>query len=255
MYQRKRAVAACLPCRARKTKCDNIRPTCGFCASHEAHCSYADTANDHSSYVKTGLRLPRIPFTNCPPRPRFDPASLAILERINHAVSLLEAQSAAAPKHHVSDRLSQVRYQPASMVPSLSHAEGGSQRLDTSDELLFEIPGFPASSNNCEAILEWPVFGGSVPRVWSFVFGPKDDESIIPPVSQEPPVALGRGIEEENLVPLSELFLSYVHIKNPILEVSEFTRYVKDAAETGLRWNGPSCLVASLFLIIFIFRN
>ena len=51
MYQRKRAVAACQPCRVRKTKCDNIRPSCGFCTRHEAQCTYADPANDHSSYV------------------------------------------------------------------------------------------------------------------------------------------------------------------------------------------------------------
>ncbi|KAL3478319.1 hypothetical protein BJX99DRAFT_107854 [Aspergillus californicus] len=220
MYQRKRAITACLPCRARKTKCDNIRPVCGFCASHEAQCMYADTANDHSS---------------------FDPASLAILDRINHAISLLEAQPAVAPKHHVADRPSQIRHQPAGVGPSLSHTEGELHGLDTSDELLFEIPGFPASSSNCESILAWPVFRGSVPRVRSFVLGPKDDDSIVSLVS--PPVALGRGIEEENLVPLSKLFLSYVHTKNPILDVSEFTRYVRDAAETGLRWDSPSCLV------------
>ena len=47
-YPRKRAVTACLRCRGRKTKCDNQRPTCGFCASVNASCHY-DDLSDHSS--------------------------------------------------------------------------------------------------------------------------------------------------------------------------------------------------------------
>jgi hypothetical protein len=41
-YQRKRAVAACEQCRARKTKCDNVRPTCGFCQRSHGRCIYRD---------------------------------------------------------------------------------------------------------------------------------------------------------------------------------------------------------------------
>ncbi|PYH96482.1 hypothetical protein BO71DRAFT_448645 [Aspergillus ellipticus CBS 707.79] len=219
MYQRKRAIAACLPCRARKTKCDNIRPTCGFCANHDAQCTYADTANDHSS---------------------FDPASLAILERINHAVALLEAQSATAPEH-APTRQSQRWHQPAVMMPSLSHAHEDSHSVEISDDLLVETPGFPARSHNCEAILKWPIFRDRAPDVWSLVL--ENDESVLPAATQAHPIALGRGIQEEQIVPLSETFLSHVHLKNPILEVSGFTQYVRDAAENGLRWDGPSCLV------------
>lgn len=54
LYHRKRAVAACQPCRVRKTKCDNIKPSCGFCTRSAAQCTYADTASDHSSYVSDG---------------------------------------------------------------------------------------------------------------------------------------------------------------------------------------------------------
>lgn len=38
--RRKRAVAACQLCRLRKTKCDAVRPTCGFCRYHQAKCIY-----------------------------------------------------------------------------------------------------------------------------------------------------------------------------------------------------------------------
>ena len=52
-YPRKRSVRACHLCRARKTKCDNVQPTCGFCASIGANCSYDGKQTDHSSYAGT----------------------------------------------------------------------------------------------------------------------------------------------------------------------------------------------------------
>lgn len=48
-YPRKRSSKACHVCRARKTKCDNVRPTCGFCASVNIQCSYDVAEKDHSS--------------------------------------------------------------------------------------------------------------------------------------------------------------------------------------------------------------
>ncbi|VUC30179.1 unnamed protein product [Clonostachys rosea] len=68
-YPRKRSSKACHVCRARKTKCDNVRPTCGFCASISISCSYDDTEKDHSS---------------------FDPASLEILRQLGQ---VLDSQS------------------------------------------------------------------------------------------------------------------------------------------------------------------
>ncbi len=50
-YPRKRALTACGLCRTKKTKCDNVRPTCGSCASIGAICSFDDAQKDHSSYV------------------------------------------------------------------------------------------------------------------------------------------------------------------------------------------------------------
>lgn len=37
-----RAVTACQTCRNRKTKCDNQRPTCGYCAKTGGSCSYLE---------------------------------------------------------------------------------------------------------------------------------------------------------------------------------------------------------------------
>lgn len=45
--RRSRGITACQTCRRRKTKCDNERPTCGYCASVGANCGYLDS--DHVS--------------------------------------------------------------------------------------------------------------------------------------------------------------------------------------------------------------
>ncbi|KAH7369202.1 hypothetical protein B0T11DRAFT_71532 [Plectosphaerella cucumerina] len=42
-YPRKRASQACLTCRARKSRCDNQRPKCGFCLKSDAECNYPKT--------------------------------------------------------------------------------------------------------------------------------------------------------------------------------------------------------------------
>ncbi|KAF5610621.1 quinate transport [Fusarium subglutinans] len=98
-YPRKRSLKACHVCRARKTKCDNVQPTCGFCASLNISCSYDNTEKDHST---------------------FDPASLEILRQLGQIItsqdeltqtvrSIAEAQShaglGAAQNVHVAEGL------------------------------------------------------------------------------------------------------------------------------------------------------
>ena len=42
-YPRKRAIQACQKCRARRTKCNNARPTCSSCLDLGVDCSYAES--------------------------------------------------------------------------------------------------------------------------------------------------------------------------------------------------------------------
>jgi hypothetical protein len=37
---RRRAHQACEACRAKKSKCDNVRPSCGSCTQHDVECIY-----------------------------------------------------------------------------------------------------------------------------------------------------------------------------------------------------------------------
>ncbi|KAL4732049.1 hypothetical protein ACLX1H_001056 [Fusarium chlamydosporum] len=88
-YPRKRSLKACHVCRARKTKCDNVQPTCGFCASLSIPCSYDNTEKDHS---------------------QFDPASLEILRQLGQIISSQDeltqtVRSIAASQSHTSSGL------------------------------------------------------------------------------------------------------------------------------------------------------
>ncbi|PLB52018.1 hypothetical protein P170DRAFT_471931 [Aspergillus steynii IBT 23096] len=67
--KRSRGTTACHACRARKTRCDNARPVCGFCVERQAHCVYPDTLPAH---------------------PEIDPTSKEILQQLSHITTLLE---------------------------------------------------------------------------------------------------------------------------------------------------------------------
>ncbi|KAF1918384.1 hypothetical protein BDU57DRAFT_435210, partial [Ampelomyces quisqualis] len=74
-YSRKRAVTACQVCRARRTKCDNLKPSCSFCLKVGANCIQSPV--DLSSY---------------------DPASLQIIQRLDdleHLIRGIRANSDA----------------------------------------------------------------------------------------------------------------------------------------------------------------
>src|SRR6266536_5050324 len=68
-YPRKRAVTACQVCRARRTKCDNKKPSCSFCEKVGAKC-----------------------LTSSVDLSPFDPASLRILERLDQLEDILLSQ-------------------------------------------------------------------------------------------------------------------------------------------------------------------
>ncbi|PVH93544.1 hypothetical protein DM02DRAFT_646404 [Periconia macrospinosa] len=54
-YARKRAVTACQVCRARRTKCDNLKPSCSFCLKVGAKCIQSSV--DFSSFDTASLQI------------------------------------------------------------------------------------------------------------------------------------------------------------------------------------------------------
>ncbi|KAJ4263517.1 hypothetical protein NW762_006336 [Fusarium torreyae] len=185
----------------------------------------------------------------------YDPASLTILDRLNHVVSLLESRPSAVL---VNDPQSPNSLQETAVYPNLSnlsvdqHLRIAPVRIPdeptthVSDEDVLQaldLPGFPSSANSCESILRWPIFEGLVFDVHSFVL---ESESNSETSRSEIGGSLGRGVQEDDFIPLSKKFLAYVHVKNPILDVRDYKAKVRDAAENGPGWDGPSCLVVGV---------
>jgi hypothetical protein len=52
LTREKRAVTACQFCRMYKTKCDNVRPTYGFCVQHNTNCVYPDSAMNMGDEIR-----------------------------------------------------------------------------------------------------------------------------------------------------------------------------------------------------------
>ncbi|KAH7381168.1 vegetative cell wall protein gp1 [Phaeosphaeria sp. MPI-PUGE-AT-0046c] len=235
MYQRKRAVTACEPCRRRKTRCDNARPICGFCQINHGQCSYPDSSSDYATY---------------------DPASLAILDRLNHVVTLLETQSvrepvswqplqdkvlsAVTPASHTSSHV----VLGARAISSTQDRQHGNTSVYVDDELFgrTNIAGHPATLLNCESILKWPVFGAPSHPIHSFVLEHATNVSTTTN-SFDSTQPGNRGIQENDFSSLSKRFLTFVHVKNPVLDIEEYQEWVKIAVDQGPRWDGPSCLV------------
>ncbi|KAH7068344.1 hypothetical protein BKA63DRAFT_521595 [Paraphoma chrysanthemicola] len=244
-YPRKRAIVACYVCRRKKTKCDNVRPTCGSCQELKIGCQYSDLKFDNSTY---------------------DPASIEILEQIGAVTRLLEAQNAhllgivSNPCH--ANRMSppppsteptDYNASSESTIASQDH-HGGKHHYGPEQEavLLSESLEFAETAlGNCEDVLEWPVFQGEFHRseTEALVFNPdlayENQSGSASSISHvpDPRSRFSRGIQEDETLALVEKFFSNVHIKNPILSVNGTLSMAKDAMEHGFKWDAPSCLV------------
>ena len=116
-----------------------------------------------------------------------------------------------------------------------------------------------------EDILEWPIFGNKYDRriIEALIFDPTlssdEREEVItsPKVTDdslrekfEDPrqsFSVGRGIREEDVMLLIEVFLSNVHVKNPILDADYLRDMGRLVVKEGFGWTAPSCLVVSRF--------
>lgn len=229
-YPRKRAITACQLCRLRKTKCDNQRPSCGSCLALDIHCEYQDRGiTDLSS---------------------FDPATLAILDRLNIAVQLLQQQahlptlvesliaSQALLRGTTTHDSSLQAYTPTNQTASLSSAVLDSPDFtpDTNSTLEDVLQG-PC---NCHNVLVWPVFGDKIVSsdLLDAFYDPSDDQKI-----REGGNSGRKGIREDDTPALVEHFLQHVHIKNPILDSAHLISMARTVAEDGFKWDGVSCLV------------
>lgn len=235
-YPRKRANTACQVCRARKTKCDNKKPSCSYCLSVGATCIQSPV--DLSS---------------------FDPASLKILDRLDDLEKLLRDGTSAAvadlpaiaspnlfrgsisgeaPNSYRSDKHSYPQQSPADDRQPSSHSH---QRAHDLDHIIND-DGPEVNSVlplRVDYILQWPLFNDE---------GTPEPLCGLPPDAISTPAAGSAALaglvdmESHRLYRLLDNFFLYIHCKNPILDESSTRRMVGNAFLNGIDWSPASCL-------------
>lgn len=264
-YNRRRAGHACIVCRSRKTKCDNQRPICGFCAATGGNCGYVDS--DPS---------------------QLDRGSLAIIQRIgelesslvNHIDKTLK-QRGSAPARASSGSDHQLHSpdggpQSASEVVDREVARSaevfdfntnpiGNANQDQYDRAKADENGPPydmppssetlrqASEMFLESVLRWPIFSEVAPHL---------KESLEMPIvevlgpSERSGTGGSRGDKGKTGSTLPNLdadvvnhlignFLENNHVKNPVLDVKSLRMDAREFVESGPLWDGRSCLIVS----------
>lgn len=182
---------------------------------------------------------------------------MEILEKLNYAVSLLEAQRTPASVEAIVHRptadivldLAAEHHHPT--PGSLPWSENNPQ--DDAEIFLESLEISGRSPQVSEDILEWPVFEGEYDRsrIESLIFNPEGTPCSSNRVSSD---AIrrwrpGRGIQEEDIPKLVDKFLTNVHIKNPILDPEDIKRKGRWILENGISWDARSCLVVCLSLV------
>ncbi|KAL1889862.1 Zcf27p [Sporothrix stenoceras] len=221
-YPRKRAVRACQVCRARRTKCDNLKPTCSFCLKTGAVCIQSST--DLST---------------------FDPASLKILDRLDEVQDLLKV---LANRNGIDS-------------PS-NTASGGQSFSQHAEEDIQSVHSDPSQTRllksilpeRLEDILAWPIFSvnnNDVP--WGIAATlslqmqdstPGTSVADATTISTPPPTSLATLLEDmpQLVNSLVDNFFNYVHVKNPILDEATTSRLITATTIEGIDWSLKSCL-------------
>ncbi|RAO66686.1 uncharacterized protein BHQ10_002698 [Talaromyces amestolkiae] len=112
-----------------------------------------------------------------------------------------------------------------------------------------------------EDILEWPILGGKHDRrqIEALIFDPTLISDISNGVAPSPRVTddslrneyedprhssnIGRGVREEDVMQLVEIFLRNVHTKNPIFDPKYLRNMARSVVKNGFDWEASSCLV------------
>lgn len=225
LTQRKRAPIACQFCRLRKTKCDGVKPICGFCQHHSAQCIWG-VATDLTESTSTEKEI------------------LRRLDELKELLSGPENAESPAIDDQQTSSTTQTQDRPACPITAASMTNIHPLDVDAS----------PFAHTRCESILNWPIFYGiidpadvaveSFPVECGRTFELQvDSVAISPSPARAPKYNSGLVIQDELFVPLCRKFLDHVHPRNPILDDAQLIQHAKRVAEHGLEWDAPSCLV------------
>jgi hypothetical protein len=178
--------------------------------------------------------------------PRFDPASLVILERLDEVLRRLPSQRPPASPLPPSSREAGLVTPPSTTTSpeeAISTSYGGPLCTFSSVESMLAWPIWSNSDFTKAEDVSDAVFTTEIGAIWTeptqeddLPHGPKMRSSLI----QANPVG-------QDLTALAENFLLCVHSRNPFLDVDHLRRCVSVVAELGPSWDPPSCLVVSGF--------
>ncbi|KAF3212246.1 hypothetical protein TWF106_010017 [Orbilia oligospora] len=209
-YPRKRAIKACQVCRARRTKCDNLKPSCSFCLKVGAKCIQSPT--DLSS---------------------FDPASLRILERLDDLEQILRGNSVIPPNIESEEsRNTQNSHSPISRKANESTDSISETESDGVSSKL--IPG------PVEEVLAWPEFRFQLeaPPSMMHFFQTRQSDTFTDGFSPSHVSELEPQIAKV----LLDRFFAHTHVKNPVLDEVHTRQLVSRLALHGIDWSPQSCL-------------
>lgn len=227
LASRKRAFAACQFCRLRKTRCDNTRPTCGYCQLHNATCVY-DGGDD--AEVQS---------------PAFDKGTQRILERLDDLEHLWHSSATQRQDQTVTPDGQPQATSNVTISRSPAQNEG----------CIVEHHRLLLDSRRCESLLAWPVLKPALSQdVW-------DVESLVSLAQRQacmgdtagasPANPRGmasskrRAFSEDDVLPLIRTFIEQVLPRNPVLDGTDLLQLAARNAEHGLDWSAESCLIVS----------
>ncbi|KAJ5769506.1 hypothetical protein N7520_004065 [Penicillium odoratum] len=210
---RTRAPTACQTCRLRKTRCDNARPTCSYCAMQGVNCIYPETSP-------------------LPSQSGYDASNQEILQQLNHISSLLEdlkndSSSAGSSTRSLHSSLLELATQNPSPLTDIglgiSNLRGGSSNGDY--RACEHDPDLLFAASSAELMLRWPIYDKVVTsaekNIRSVLLDSLDSRS------------------QSGISPAQQL----LHRRNPVIDRNIFERYVRELTVHGLSWDGPSCQV------------
>ncbi|KAH7176383.1 glycosyl hydrolase family 3 N terminal domain-containing protein [Dactylonectria macrodidyma] len=207
---RSRGATACEKCRARKSKCDNQRPSCGYCSKRQIPCVYADDATA-ARWSVSGTEM--------------------ILDAITNLSSLVEQQQQhqCCPCHSLTD--DNLRHKGhASRDYGVTNEQ---DRLATGQSI--SPTRFVVRSQGFDSIREWGILEcvRKGPRLIL--------DSPAPSV-----INTNHSLPNTNYSELQRLerkYINGIHLKNPILDLPELHQMILHVAENGVDWTTQSCLV------------
>ncbi|PNP78614.1 hypothetical protein FNYG_07960 [Fusarium nygamai] len=172
--------------------------------------------------------------------PTFDPASIAILQRLNQVLESV-GDIPGIIKTNVETALKNTA-NPAARVDAFSDSQG----LNADDLTA------PTGISSVESVLDWPILAGIVDpgHILEALSDTKAGRGHASSLTSGTDNVLGFNagrrpiaMNEKEIPRLVQQFLQHVHPVNPILDVDEIYSHSLRISETGITWDGESCIV------------